>query len=83
MQPGARRTTIVGEHGGRLKVAVNAPPLDGRANEAVLQLVSERLGVPRRAVTLEAGASGRDKRVLVSGVLNPEDAASRLLVPQK
>jgi len=83
VQPGARRTAIVGEHGGRLKVAVNAPPLDGRANEGVLQLVSERLGVPRRAVTLEAGASGRDKRVGVRSGQRPEDAALLLLAPQK
>jgi hypothetical protein len=83
VQPGARRTAIVGEHGGRLKVAVNAPPLDGRANDAVLQFVSEQLGVPRRAVTLEAGASGRDKRLRIGGALSPEDAARRLLAPQK
>lgn len=82
VQPGARRTAIVGEHGGRLKIAVNAPPLDGRANEAVLRLLSERLGVPRRAVALEAGASGRDKCVLVNSALSAEDAASRL-APQK
>jgi uncharacterized protein (TIGR00251 family) len=83
VQPGARRTAIVGDHGGRLKIAVNAPPLEGRANEAVLQLLSERLGVARRAVALEAGTAGRDKRVLVSSALTSADAVRRLLPPQK
>jgi uncharacterized protein YggU (UPF0235/DUF167 family) len=55
----------VGEHGGRLKLAVTAPPADGRANEAVLQLVADLLAVPRRAVALVSGASARDKRVRV------------------
>jgi uncharacterized protein (TIGR00251 family) len=65
VQPGARRAGLVGEHGGRLKLAVAAPPADGRANEAVLQLVADLLAVPRRAVALVSGASARDKRVRV------------------
>lgn len=83
IQPGARRTAIIGDHGGRLKIAVNAPPLDGKANKAVLQLLSEQLGLARRAIVLEAGTSGRDKRVLVSSSLGPEDAVARLLAPRK
>jgi len=83
VQPGARRAAIVGEHGGRLKVAVKAPPLEGRANEALLKLLSERLGVARRAVALEAGAGGRNKRVLVSSALSSYDAVRRLLAAPK
>jgi uncharacterized protein len=76
VQPGARRAGLVGEHGGRLKLSVAAPPADGRANEAVLQLVADLLAVPRRAVELVSGATARDKRVKVT--LAPELALARL-----
>jgi uncharacterized protein (TIGR00251 family) len=76
VQPGARRAGLVGEHGGRLKLAVAAPPADGRANEAVLQLVADLLAVPRRAVALVSGAAARDKRVQVE--LAPALALARL-----
>jgi uncharacterized protein (TIGR00251 family) len=82
-QPGARRTAIVGEHGERLKVAVNVPPLDGRANEALIELLSEKLGLPRRAVVLEAGSTGRDKRFFATTTLEPEDLLRRLLPMRK
>jgi uncharacterized protein (TIGR00251 family) len=82
-QPGARRTAIVGEHGGRLKIAVNAPPLDGRANVALIELLSERLGLPQRALTLEAGATARDKRFFAATTVLPADLARRLLPQRK
>lgn len=77
-QPGARRTAIVGEHGGRLKIAVNAPPLEGRANVALIKLLSECLDLPQRAVTLEAGAAARDKRFFAATTRQPEDLARHL-----
>lgn len=78
-QPGARRTAIVGEHGGRLKVAVSAPPLDGRANDALIELLSERLDLPRRALTVESGGTSRDKRIFAATMLPPEQLVQRLL----
>jgi uncharacterized protein (TIGR00251 family) len=68
VQPGARRPGVVGRHGDALKVAVTAPADRGRANEAVLALVAELLGVPRSAVELVAGATSRSKRVAVRGI---------------
>jgi uncharacterized protein (TIGR00251 family) len=65
VQPGARRDEIVGEYGGRLKIAIVAPPLDGRANAALVDVLARRLGLPRSAVRLVAGASGRAKRLRV------------------
>jgi hypothetical protein len=66
VQPGARRSRLVGEHGDRLKVAVSAPATDGRANTALLALLAERLALPRSALQLVAGASSREKRVRIS-----------------
>ncbi|MFN7132284.1 MAG: DUF167 domain-containing protein [Myxococcales bacterium] len=70
-QPRASRSRVLGEHDGRLKVQLAAPPVDGEANAALLALLASVLGVPGRALTLEAGATGRRKAVRVQG-LSPE-----------
>jgi len=82
-QPGARRTMIVGEHGGRLKIAVNAPPLDGRANQALRELLSVKLGLPQRAVTLGTGDTSREKRFFAATIAPADEIARRLLVQHK
>jgi uncharacterized protein (TIGR00251 family) len=68
VSPGSRSGRIVGRHGEGWKVAVQAPPEGGRANEAVLRLLAEALGVSRRDVELVSGAGGRDKVVALSGL---------------
>lgn len=67
-QPGARRTGVVGTHSGALKVAVSAPPEDGRANAAVLEALKDWLGVRRSQLDLISGHANRNKVVLVRGV---------------
>ena len=57
----ARRDEIVGWQGGTLRVRVTAPPVDGRANEAVIVVLAEAFGVPRAAVGLVSGATSRNK----------------------
>lgn len=75
-QPGAGQSAVVGRHGGALKVRVAAPPVDGRANALLTDVVARTLGVAASQVELVGGASSRDKRVKVTGV-TPElvDAA--------
>ena len=65
--PNARRTEFAGRHAGRLRIRLAAPPADGLADTALLQWLAEELRVPRSAVTLLRGASGRVKQVLVAG----------------
>ncbi len=65
--PRAARTEWAGSHGGRPRLRVAAPPIEGRANEEVRRFVAEWFGVPRSAVRIESGASGRLKRVSVTG----------------
>ena len=76
VQPRASRSEIVGEHGGALRVRLAAPPVDGAANDALVELLAESLGVPRRAVRIVAGHSSRFKTVEVDGVA--ADAVRRL-----
>jgi uncharacterized protein (TIGR00251 family) len=68
LQPGARRTGIAGEHGGRLKIAVTAPPLDGRANEALCGWLADRMNLPVRSVRIVAGQHSREKTLHLAGV---------------
>jgi uncharacterized protein len=79
VSPGAGRSEIVGRHGDAWKVRVSAAPERGRANDAVLALLSTRLGVPRSELTLLSGHTARDKVVELHG-LSGEEAARRLAV---
>jgi len=67
IQPGARRTECAGVHGDALKIRLAAPPVDGKANAALLAFVAERLGCSRAAVTLKSGQATRRKVLTVSG----------------
>jgi len=82
VQPGARRTAIVGLHGDRLKVAVSAPPADGRANAALLEFLAERLAIPKSSLRLFSGAGSREKRVAVDTAL-PASGVVAALAPAR
>ncbi len=68
VQPRASRRGVEGLHGDALKVRVTAAPVDGAANEAVVEVLAEALGVPKGAVRIVSGATGRRKVVEVLGV---------------
>jgi len=72
--PRASRTRAVGEHDGRLKVQLAAPPVDGEANSALIAWLADALGVKRSAVEIVRGEAGRRKTVRVSGVTAAEAA---------
>lgn len=74
IQPRARAKEIVGWRDDALVIRVTAPPLDGRANEALCELLAERLGVPKRNVSVVRGTAARDKVVAVEGL---DDTALR------
>ena len=75
--PNASRSEVVGWVGDAVKVKVQSPPVDGRANEELIRFLAEALGVKRSALRLAAGASSRLKQVEVSGL--SRDAALRRL----
>lgn len=75
--PGAPRNEVVGRLGPALKVKVHAPALDGRANDALLEFLADKLGLPRRAVTLLRGDKARQKVVRIDG-LDRAEAERRL-----
>jgi uncharacterized protein (TIGR00251 family) len=77
IQPGARKTEISGIHGNALKIRLAAPPVDGKANDALLAFLARTLGLPKSRVLLVSGQTSRSKRVAVTG-LSSAEIASRL-----
>ena len=76
VQPRASRSEVVGMHGAALKVRLHAPPVDGAANQALVALLAERLGLPMRAVRIVTGGTARAKTVEIDGTT---EAAVRAL----
>lgn len=67
IQPGAKKTELAGLHGEALKIRLAAPPVDGKANAALLAFLAKACGVSKSAVELVSGETSRSKRVKVRG----------------
>ncbi len=67
IQPGAKKTEFAGLHGDALKIRLAAPPVDGKANEALIRFVAETLGLPKSAVNLKSGQTSRRKVLEIIG----------------
>jgi uncharacterized protein (TIGR00251 family) len=84
-QPGARRNGIVGEVGGAVKIAVSASPDKGKANQAIIEVLRDVLGVKPSQLELLSGFTSRQKRFLIRGWSKPnlEARLSSLLKPNQ
>jgi hypothetical protein len=78
IQPGAKRTEIIGRHGDALKIRLAAPPVDGKANEALIVFIARALGVPKARIELVSGQTSRVKRIRAYGV---DAAVARAALP--
>lgn len=77
IQPGAKHTEVAGLHGEALKIRLAAPPVEGRANEALLKFIAKGFGVPLRQVELKQGGQSRHKVVAITGSkVEPESLLS-------
>jgi uncharacterized protein (TIGR00251 family) len=77
VQPRARRNAVTGELDGALKLALTAPPVEGKANEACVEFLAKFLKVPRSSVTIASGLTSRRKVVRVAG-LSAKELRQRL-----
>lgn len=68
-QPGAKKSAVAGLHGESLKVRVAAPPVEGKANDALTAFVAKALDLPRRSVRIVKGESSREKVLLVADAI--------------
>ena len=78
VQPRAKKNAIAGEVGEAMKLALTAPPIEGRANEACIAFLAKLLNVARSSVTIAAGQSSRSKVIRVAG-LTAKQVEERLL----
>jgi uncharacterized protein (TIGR00251 family) len=67
IQPGAKKTEFAGLHGDALKIRLAAPPVDGKANEALIKFIAETLRLPKSAVNLKNGQNSRRKVLEITG----------------
>lgn len=79
VQPRASRNAVVGELGDALKVALTAPPVEGKANEACIDFLAKLLNVARPSVTIASGESSRNKVIRVAG-LSAQQVRERLKI---
>ena len=71
VQPRAQKNAVAGVVGEALKLALTAPPVEGRANEALVEFVAELFRIPRSSVTIASGLSSRNKVIRLTGVSRP------------
>jgi uncharacterized protein (TIGR00251 family) len=76
-QPGAKKNSINGVHDGALKVSVQAAPEDGKANDAIVELLKKALGVKRNQIEILSGRTFRDKKFLIRE-MNLEELAQKI-----
>jgi uncharacterized protein (TIGR00251 family) len=68
IQPGAKRSEVVGLHGTALKIRLAAPPVDGKANACLIDFLAKLLALPKSSITLLSGQSSRSKRIAVANL---------------
>jgi uncharacterized protein len=68
VHPRAKKNAITGEVGNALKLALTAPPVDGKANEACIEFFAKLLNLPRSSVTIASGQTSRNKVIRVAGL---------------
>lgn len=76
VQPGARQTRVAGTHDGTPKIQLQAPPVDGKANAALVAFVAEACGRPKSSVRIVSGETSRRKCVAVDGVSDDDVRAA-------
>ena len=81
ISPNAKRTEVIGEAEAVLKIKLQAPPVDGKANDALVRYLADRLDVPKSAVTITHGLSSKKKLIEVRGASLTVDATIGLLLP--
>ncbi|HQR03810.1 MAG: DUF167 domain-containing protein [Proteobacteria bacterium] len=81
IQPGARQSEVAGLQGDALKIRLQAPPVDGKANAALIRFLAAQLHLPQSCIMLKSGHSGRRKQVTVSGLCATEVRQRLLPVP--
>lgn len=68
LQPGAKRNEVVGMHGDAVKIKIKAPPVEGKANEALIEFLADTLGIAKSKIEIIRGHTSRQKLVSIGGL---------------
>lgn len=79
IQPKSSRTRIIGMHGEELKIQISAPPVDGKANQALIKFFSKQLKVSKKQIHLLSGHQSRHKRILIEDCT--EEQIEKIILP--
>ena len=79
VSPNARKSEIVSSEGDALRIKLQAPPVDGKANDALVQFLAKKLEVPRKQVTITHGQTNRRKLLEITADMTPENIEERLI----
>jgi hypothetical protein len=77
--PRSSKNEICGEHGDALKIKLQAPPVEGKANKALIEFLADTLDISRSQISILSGETGRNKRILITGIT--AEAVTRILKP--
>lgn len=80
LQPGAKKSKVLGMHNGHIKIKVNSPPVDGKANEALILFLSEFLNIPKSMIKIISGEKSRIKKISIMTSMNENEIKSKLAV---
>ena len=81
LQPGAKKSETVGKHGDSIKIKVQAQPIDGEANKALIDFLSETLFIPKASISIKSGQKSRFKTVCIEGCdINNENKIKQVLL---
>ncbi len=82
LQPNAKNNRMIGLHGKRLKIAIQAPAIDGKANEALIKFMAEQLKISKNQIQIKSGDKSRQKTLVILG-LSYEEVIARVSIPHK
>lgn len=80
MQPGAKKSEVSGMHDGHIKIKVNSPPVDGKANDALILFLSDFLNIPKSTIKIIFGEKSRIKKISIATSANESEIKSKLMM---
>ncbi|PIZ04437.1 MAG: YggU family protein [Gammaproteobacteria bacterium CG_4_10_14_0_8_um_filter_38_16] len=80
LQTGSKKTEVSGIHGGHIKIKVNSPPVDGKANEALILFLSKFLDIPKSKIKIVSGEKSRIKKISIETLMNKTEIENKLMM---
>ena len=80
LQPGAKKSEVSGMHDGHIKIKVNSPPVDGKANDALILFLSDFLNIPKSNIKIITGEKSRIKKLSIKSSMNGSEIKNKLMM---